>query len=131
MHGGSTAFYEATAQMIPLLVIVLLVEQREGGELTYPFRELLYVLSAVLAAAVGEIVSLTEIYRGVSGANDQYFVLIPLAYLGASLLIPIVHAPYRAVKAKGRRVFVELSKVALVFAVWTVVVIVFAATRVG
>jgi uncharacterized membrane protein len=99
--GGSIGFYDAAAQIIPVLVLVLIVEQRENKRRFPPFWNLAYLLVAVFAAIVGEIVALQEVYLGRAPSGDEYWVVIPLGLLTAALVLPVLVSALREVDAEG------------------------------
>jgi hypothetical protein len=68
MSGGSLSFYEVAAQVIPVLVLVLLVEQREDKRKLPPFWNLLYILFAILAAFVAKS---SRLERSMSAARTR------------------------------------------------------------
>jgi len=44
-----------------------------------------------------------------SAATDQYFVIIPLAYLALSVVVPVVYSSFRALEAEGRERLVAIG----------------------
>jgi hypothetical protein len=103
MRGGAVDFYSAAAQIIPVLMLVIVVEQRsEGAKRHAPLENLLYFITATTAALFGEVVSLGELYRGGSAPSDQYWVIIPLGVLAVALVLPIVRSAFAAVEAENR-----------------------------
>jgi len=129
MPGGSVEFYGVMAQVVPVLVLVVLLEQRAHRKVVGPVTELVVVLSAVLAAALAEIVALLEVYRGSSAASDQYWVIVPVAWLAFVIVAPVVvTAAEDALSAGGRRSRAFVWG-ALIFVAWAISVIAFVATK--
>lgn len=129
MSGGSVAFYEAAAQVIPVLVLVLIVEQRGGATVGAPLVNLTFVLTMVAVAATGEMVSLHEIYRGRAAPEDQYWVAIPMGLLALALVLPVIASSLRAVATEGKPRRTAVALIAVVVVAYTIAVIAFAATR--
>ena len=125
---GSITFYEATSQIIPVLVLVLIVEQRSGQTLPSSLVNLVFVLATVAVAASGEMVSLHELYRGRAAPGDQYWVAIPLALVTLALVAPIVATSLRAVSAEGARRRTTVGWIAVVAVAYVITVIAFAST---
>jgi len=123
VSGGSPDFYSAAAQVIPVLVIVVLLEQRAVRRVLDPTMAFAFVLSAVLAASIGEIVALRELYRDAAARTDQYYVIVPLAYLALVIVTPIIGTSLRAVQAAGGRVRVAVAWSALLLVAWALAVV--------
>ena len=129
MAGGSIVFYEAAAQLIPVMVLVLVVEQRSGETLESPLGNLVFVLSTFLAAAIGEMVALHELYRGRAAPSDQYWVTIPMGLVALSLVAPIVFRSLRTIGTEATERTKALASIALLTTCFAVAVFAFAATR--
>lgn len=129
MAGGSVEFYSVAAQVVPVLVLVVLLEGRAHREVIGPLGDFLLVLSAVLAASLAEIVALHDVYRSAGAASDQYWVIIPVAYLATVIVAPVVASAYRDVGSSPSRVARVVAGTALLFAGWVIAVVVLAATR--
>jgi hydrogenase-4 membrane subunit HyfE len=103
MPPGTSDFYSAAAQIIPVLVLVVIVEQRDEKRRLSPLKNLTYVLITVGAAALGEMIALRDLYRGHAYLQDQYIVVGAMAFCGLALTIPIFVALQQEVEATGRR----------------------------
>jgi hypothetical protein len=129
MAGGSVEFYSVAAQVVPVLVLVVLLEGRAHRTSIGPLGDFLLVLSAVLAASLAELVALHDVYRNAGAATDQYWIIIPVAYLAAVIVAPVVVSAYRDVSASRGRGAKVVASTAVLFAAWVLAVVVLAATR--
>jgi hypothetical protein len=129
MAVGSVEFYSVTAQVVPVLVLVVLLEQRAHRRLIGPLYDLLVVLSAVLAASLAEIVALHDVYRNSGAATDQYWVILPIAYLAVVIVVPVVVTTLRAVESGSGRFGKAVAWTALLLVGWALAVVALAVTR--
>jgi hypothetical protein len=119
------------AQVGPVLVLVVLLEERTHRRLSGPLGDFLVVLSAVLAASLAEIVALHDVYRhkGKGVATDQYWVILPMAYLAVVIVAPVVMTALRAVESGSGRFSRAVAWTALLFVGWALAVVALAVTR--
>jgi hypothetical protein len=97
---GTSDFYSAAVQIIPLFALVQLVERRSNGdEDTDPHRsrpslvDALALWTMVAAASTGELVGFRALYWGHSARTDQWYVIAALVVAGLSVIIPAVWEP--------------------------------------
>lgn len=124
MPPGTSDFYGAAAQVIPVLVLVVIVEQqRDESRRLEPIANFLYALVTIGAAALGEMVALRALYRGHAHLQDQYFVIFALVVCALAVLTPVVVSTYRAVETDGRRMTTFVASTAAFVVVWFVLAI--------
>jgi hypothetical protein len=104
MPPGTLDFYAAAAGVIPVLVLVLIVEQRTDRRAVSPFQNLVLLLVTIATAAIGEMVAFRALYRGHAHLQDQWFVVVGLVIPALALVVPIVMGSLRDVSESGARV---------------------------
>lgn len=129
MNGGSVEFYSVAAQVVPVLVLVVLLEERTHRRVIGALGDFLVVLSAILAASLAEIVALHDVYRNSGAATDQYWVIFPIAYLAVVIIAPVVVTALRDVESSSGRFSRAVAWTALLFVGWALAVVALAATR--
>jgi hypothetical protein len=125
MPPGTPDFYSAAAQIIPVLILVLIVEQRDEKRRLPALANLAYVLLTVGSAALGEMVALRALYRGHAHLQDQYFVVFALAVCGVALAAPVVWSTWREVDAEHRGLTWRLATFLTIAVVYVIGVVFF------
>jgi hypothetical protein len=126
---GTPDFYSAAAQIIPVLVLVVIIEQRDEKRRFGALANLLYVLTTVGAASIGEIVALRDVYRGHSYLQDQYIVVASMIACALSLTAPIVVSSVREIEGDGKRVRTAMAWVVVLAVVYIVIVLLVAVVK--
>lgn len=100
---GHPEFYSVAAQVMPILLLAIVFEQRLFRRRELPVL-LTSALSSVVIAAflVAEAVALRVLYRGYAHRQDQIFVIAPMLIGAVLLLIPIVLPPILALDRSGQ-----------------------------
>lgn len=108
---GHTEFYSVAAQVMPVLLLAIVFEQRLFRRRGIPLVLLSVTSSVVIGAfVVAEAVSLRVLFRGYAHRQDQIWVIAPML-LGAALLIaPIVLPPLLELERSGKRFQSKLAQ---------------------
>jgi hypothetical protein len=116
---GHTEFYSVAAQVMPVLLLAIVFEQRLFRRGAIPPLATAALSSVAIGSfVVAEAVSLRVLYRGYAHRQDQIWVIAPML-LGATLLVlPVVLPPLldlgRAKKQMQSRLAVGLNIFVLV-----------------
>jgi hypothetical protein len=96
MEGGDLSFYEAVAQIIPVIFITLVVEQTFLGtrrdEKVRAFEQVGLMISFVAILSIfvsAEAVTLHVLSRGSATADEHDLVSFAVAVCAAFLLVPV------------------------------------------
>jgi hypothetical protein len=124
---GHTEFYSVAAQVMPILLLAIVFEQRLFRRRELPVL-LTSILSSVVVAAfvVAEAVAMRVLYRGYAHRQDQIFVIAPMLIGAALLIVPIVLPPLLALERTERTVQIRIARVILVGSLTVVVLILIA-----
>jgi cellobiose-specific phosphotransferase system component IIC len=120
---GTSAFYSTAAQIIPVLILVLIVEQRDEKRRLTPLANLIYVVATIGAATVGEIIALRAVYRGYAHRQDQDVVIGALVACALALVVPIVTSSLHEIEATGKKWTTATAWTIAVIVAYVVVVI--------
>jgi hypothetical protein len=91
---GHTDFYSVAAQVMPVLLLAIVFEQRLFRRRTIPLLATATLSSfAISAFVVAEAVSLRVLYRGYAHRQDQILVIAPMLLGAILLIVPIVLPP--------------------------------------
>jgi hypothetical protein len=81
-------FYEAAAQVLPVLALVAIVEGRAVPARAARRGAFPHVLYGLLVMAAGEWLALRTLLRGHANATDKAWVVGALVYAGGSIMVP-------------------------------------------
>jgi hypothetical protein len=95
--GGSLAFYQTTATIVPVLLLALLVQARiVDPARSKRFSEIVGLFVLVPFAAIAEIISLGALLTGRSARGDAELVGLLLAVMGFAVPWPILGSLIKA-----------------------------------
>jgi pilus assembly protein TadC len=100
---GHVEFYSVAAQVMPLLLLAIVFEQRLFRRKNIP-PLLLSVLSTFLVGlfVISEAVALRVLYVGYAHRQDQDWVIIPMLIAVVVLFIPVVLGPMFELERRKR-----------------------------
>jgi hypothetical protein len=102
---GHTDFYAAAAQVIPVLLLAIVFEQRLFRQRVIPTVVVATMSSITVGAfVIAEAVSMRVLYRGYAHREDQIWVIAPLLLGAILLIIPIVLPPAVELNRSGKRI---------------------------
>jgi hypothetical protein len=82
------AFYEAAAQIIPVLGLAIVIQQRRAGARTASSEPIPFATYSLLLLAIGEALALKVIYRGYEKHGDLAWVGATLVAAGFAIILP-------------------------------------------
>jgi len=101
---GRPDFYSVAAQVLPVLLLSIVFEQRLFRRREFPLLLASIVSSVVIGAfIVAEAVSLRVLYRGYAHRQDQILVIAPMLVGAVLLILPIVLPPAAWSQSSSRR----------------------------
>jgi hypothetical protein len=112
---GHTEFYSVAAQVMPILLLAIVFEQRLFRRRELPVLVTSTLSSVVIAAfVVAEAVAMRVLYRGYAHRQDQIFVIAPMLIGAALLIVPIVLPPILALDRADRTIQSRIAQAVLV-----------------
>jgi hypothetical protein len=108
---GHTDFYSVAAQVLPVLLLAIVFEQRLFRQKKIP-RLLVSTVGAIIVGAfiVAEAVSLRVLYRGYAHRQDQILVIAPMLIGAVLLTLPILLPPLLELDRNPRSIQTRIAK---------------------
>lgn len=114
---GHTDFYAVAAQVMPILLLAIVFEQRLFRRRGVHLLVVALVASAVIALfSVSEAVALRVLYRGYAHRQDQLWVIVPMLIGALMLLAPVALGPIFELERSGKRSQARLAWVGVAVA---------------